>query len=121
MLRLDCRALLYCGGVAGQRRGTCPSAMVFHAIQVDPNRQIEEHVPTACFPVELGQEVIYGCRHRSSPDLSHKVDLKSAEIKVTPEDKVKVLDFGLAKASHGSEARPLLWFRRPRRESDYTV
>ena len=49
----------------------------------------------------------WGYRPRSSHEkgVIHR-DLKSANIKVAPDEKAKALDFGLAKAFEGAQADP---------------
>jgi serine/threonine protein kinase/pimeloyl-ACP methyl ester carboxylesterase len=62
-------------------------------------------------PLPLTQTLDYACQVTEALEAAHKRgiihrDLKPANIKVTPQGRVKVLDFGLAKAIWGTEDMP---------------
>jgi serine/threonine protein kinase len=50
--------------------------------------------------LEIARQIAEGVEAAHQKDITHR-DLKPANIKITPDDKVKVLDFGLAKALTG--------------------
>jgi Tol biopolymer transport system component len=53
--------------------------------------------------LEVCRQIAEGLEAAHEKGVIHR-DLKPANVKITPEDKVKVLDFGLAKALHGEAA-----------------
>jgi len=76
-------------------------------MELVPGQTLEERLATGALPVEevlrvcgqIGEAL--GAAHQRG--ITHR-DIKPANIKVTPEGRVKVLDFGLAKAAPESQA-----------------
>jgi eukaryotic-like serine/threonine-protein kinase len=76
-------------------------------MELVPGQTLEERLATGALPVEevlrvcgqIGEAL--GAAHQRG--ITHR-DIKPADIKVTPEGRVKVLDFGLAKAAPESQA-----------------
>src|ERR1700719_2580177 len=80
-----------------------------HALVMElvPGQTLAERLAGGAFPVEEALRICsqiaeaLGVAHQKG--ITHR-DIKPANIKVTPEGRVKILDFGLAKAAHESQA-----------------
>jgi serine/threonine protein kinase/Flp pilus assembly protein TadD len=76
-------------------------------MELVPGQTLAERLAAGALPVEevlricLQIAEALGAAHRKG--ITHR-DIKPANIKLTPEGRVKVLDFGLAKAAHESQA-----------------
>jgi len=79
----------------------------FLVLEMVPGETLQERiVPSGPFPAEealrIAKQIAEALEAAHEKAIIHR-DLKPANIKVTPEGKVKVLDFGLAKAFGGDE------------------
>ncbi len=78
----------------------------FLALEYVPGETLAERIKRGPIPVDdalpLFKQIAEGLEAAHEKGVIHR-DLKPANIKITPEAKVKVLDFGLAKAMAGEE------------------
>ena len=76
-------------------------------MELIPGETLAERVKAGPIPVEealkIAVQIAQALESAHEKGIIHR-DLKPANVKVTPEDKVKVLDFGLAKAFEGDSA-----------------
>jgi Tol biopolymer transport system component len=82
------------------------SAIHFLAMELVPGEDLADRLKRGAIPVgdalEIAKQIAEALEEAHEKGIVHR-DLKPANVKVTPEGKVKVLDFGLAKA-YGGEA-----------------
>jgi Tol biopolymer transport system component len=76
-------------------------------MELVPGETLADRVKTGPLPIEealkIGVQIAEALEAAHEKQIIHR-DLKPANVKVTPEGKVKVLDFGLAKAFEGDSA-----------------
>src|ERR1700688_4292274 len=76
-------------------------------MELIPGETLAERVKAGPIPIEealkIAVQIAQALESAHEKGIIHR-DLKPANVKVTPEDKVKVLDFGLAKAFEGDSA-----------------
>ena len=77
----------------------------FLVMELVPGETLAERIKQSAIPVEealpLFMQIAEALEAAHEKDVIHR-DLKPANIKLTPDEKVKVLDFGLAKATEGT-------------------
>ena len=91
------------------RRPRCPTGRVhFLVMELVEGEDLAERLKRGPVPVDealaIARQVAEALEEAHEKGIVHR-DLKPANVKVTPEGKVKVLDFGLAKAWSGDGAR----------------
>ncbi|HLH32102.1 MAG TPA: protein kinase [Terriglobia bacterium] len=74
----------------------------FLVMEFVPGETLAERIKRGAIPVDdalgIAREIAEGLESAHTSGIIHR-DLKPANVKITPEEKVKILDFGLAKAS----------------------
>ncbi len=79
----------------------------FLALELVEGEDLKERLVRGAIPVdealEIAKQIAEGLEEAHEKGIVHR-DLKPANVKLTPEGKVKVLDFGLAKAWSGDSA-----------------
>ena len=93
----------------------------FLALELALGEDVEQRLARGAFPVdealEIARQIAEALEEAHNKGIVHR-DLKPANVKLTPDGKVKVLDFGLAKAwaaRRVTGARPTRCCRSPRR------
>ena len=84
--------------------GTTVSAIVLELVEGETLAERIQRGPIAVKPaLEIARQIAEALEAAHERGVIHR-DLKPANIKITPDDKVKVLDFGLAKAMESNSA-----------------
>jgi serine/threonine-protein kinase len=99
--------------VYGFESATLPDGSVAHflAMEMVEGEDLAERLSRGAIPVDesiaIAQQIAEGLEEAHEKGIVHR-DLKPANVKLTPDGKVKVLDFGLAKAleSTGTSSAP---------------
>jgi Tol biopolymer transport system component len=83
------------------------SAVHFLAMELVPGQDLTERLKHGAIPVDeaiaIAKQIVEALEEAHEHGIVHR-DLKPANVRVTPDGKVKVLDFGLAKAWEGPGA-----------------
>src|SRR5262249_36218762 len=83
----------------------------FLVLELVEGETLAERIARGPIPVEealdIGTHICEALEAAHEKGIIHR-DLKPANVKITPEQKVKVLDFGLAKAMNGTSPNPAL-------------
>ena len=95
--------------VYGFESATLPDGTTAHflAMELAPGEDLSERLKRGPIPVgealEIAKQIAEALEEAHEKGIVHR-DLKPANVKLTPDAKVKVLDFGLAKAWSGEDA-----------------